>query len=172
MKKFLFVVLVMSSVNLLGQINLPVANQTSDWRLGGGLGLNFGSDDYFGIAITPFLGYEITPEVEAGVLVGYQYSSWKYSKQNLFNAGPYINIYPIANLFLRVNYEYYTGSNKIKSTNQQFDFNEDALWVGIGYRSTGRVQFYTGLMYNVLYDDSSVIFSNGLRPIVGVSVGL
>lgn len=157
----------------------PSQYKANKWRLGGGIGLGFGSNDYFGIAISPFVGYEIAPSVEAGLTAGYQYSKWSESKQNLFNVGPYFNFYPIPSLFLRAHYEYYTGNNKYKeiylggpSQTHSYNFNESVLWLGAGYRSTGRVQFYTGLMYNVLFDDDTSLFSTGFRPIVGVSFGL
>jgi len=153
-----------------------LSQETSKWRFGGGIGLGFGNNNYFGIAVSPFVGYEITPQLEAGITVGYQYSKWSNSKQNLFNGGPYLNYYPIPSLFARAHYEYYTGTHKIEygyeSASSKHHFNESALWLGGGYRSTGKIQFYAGMMYNVLYDHDSSLFSTGLRPIIGVSIGL
>ncbi len=155
------------------QINLPA--QSNPWRVGGGVGLGFGSNDYFGFSISPFVGYQIDPSVELGVSAGYQYSKWNYAKQHLFNAGPYLNFYPIPQFFARAHYEYYTGQmnyNPGYYGGASRNFDESALWLGAGYRSLGRVQFFVGLMYNVLYDEDDSVFANGLRPIMGVSFAL
>lgn len=168
MKKILLFFVLIFSIPSFSQ-------ETSKWRFGGGLGLSFGSNDYFGFAISPFAGYEITPMLEAGVTAGYQYSKWNDSRQNLFNFGPYVNFYPIWNLFLRTHFEHYIGTHKYNyefGGSHKYNFDESALWLGGGYRSSGRVQFFAGLMYNVLYKEDQSLFSSGLRPIFGVSVGL
>ena len=176
MKRILTLIVLSISVLVLAQQNEMNTEKLNKWRFGGGLGLGFGSNGYFGFAISPFVVYEIIPQLEGGLTVGYQYSKWSDSKQNLFNAGPYLNYYPIPSLFARAHYEYYTGTNEIEyefeADNFKYNFNESALWLGGGYRTTGKVQLYAGLMYNVLYDKSSSLFSTGLRPILGVSVGL
>ena len=176
MKRILTLIVLSISVLVLAQQNEMNTEKLNKWRFGGGLGLGFGSNGYFGFAISPFVGYEIIPQLEGGLTVGYQYSKWSDSKQNLFNAGPYLNYYPIPSLFARAHFEYYTGTNEIEyefeADNFKYNFNESALWLGGGYRTTGKVQLYAGLMYNVLYDKSSSLFSTGLRPILGVSVGL
>ncbi len=148
----------------------PNRNVSQPWRVGGGVGMSFGSNDYIGISVTPFIGYKIIESLEAGVSTGYQYTKRTHRKQHLFNVGPYLNFYPIPEFFARVQYEYYRGSSKHRTTNQSYNFDENALWVGAGYRNSGPVQFYAGIMYNLLYhsNDSSV-FTNGFRPIAGVS---
>ncbi len=176
MKKILFLFLLSLSISGFCQDeNLP-ENTPSKWRFGGGLGLGFGSNRYFAFSISPFAGYEIIPQLEAGVTAGYQYSKWSDSRQNLFSVGPYVNYYPIPEIFLRSHYEFYTGTQKydygFNDESYSTNFNESALWLGGGYRNTGRIQFFVGMMYNVLYDDDTSLFSSGLRPIVGVSIGL
>ncbi len=175
MKRLFILAFLILSVSVFSQQTEIDSPKPNKWRFGGGLGLGFGSNGYFGFAISPFVGYEIIPQLEGGLSVGYQYSKWSDSKQNLFNAGPYFNYYPIPSLFTRLHYEYYTGTNEIEyefeSDPFKYNFNESALWLGGGYRTTGKVQLYAGLMYNVLYDKGSSLFSTGLRPILGVSVG-
>lgn len=154
------------------QINLPTSHEQSRWRVGGNIGLSFGNNDYFGLAISPSIGYKITRELEGGVTAGYRYSKWSHSKQNMFNVGPYINYYPINSIFLRSHYEYYTGNQKYDNIAKTRNFDESALWVGGGYRSGGPVKIYVGLMYNVLYKKDNSVFANGLRPIGGVSISI
>ncbi len=154
------------------QPNLTFSSEPSPWRTGGGIGLSLGSGNYFGVSVSPFLGYAFTQQLEAGVSVGYQYSSWKNAKKHLLNMGPYLNYYPISNLFTRVQYEYYTGNTKSKQTGNKTGFDENALWIGAGYRTPGPVSFYMGILYDVLYKSDSSLFSNGFRPMVGVSIGI
>ncbi len=176
MKKILFLFTLSISISVICQEQTPIKNVSSNWRVGGGLGLGFGNNSYFAFAISPFAGYEILPQLETGVTAGYQYSKWSDSRQNLFNVGPYVNYYPIPAIFLRSHYEFYTGTNKYEygfnDESYSYNFNESALWLGGGYRSTGRIQFFAGMMYNVLYKKETSLFSSGFRPIVGVSVGL
>ncbi|MGO2102023.1 MAG: hypothetical protein ACTH3E_03150 [Psychroflexus halocasei] len=172
MKNSLLIALIFSSTIAFSQINVSKSKTENRWRVGGNIGLSFGSNDYFGFGISPSIGYKITEGLEGGLTVGYRYSDWKYSKQHMFNTGPYLNYYAIQNLFLRAHYEYYNGTQKNKLTSNSTSFDESALWLGAGYQSGGRVKIYFGLMYNVLYNDNESIFSNGLRPIGGVSVSL
>lgn len=148
-------------------------NSQDNWRVGGNLGLSFGSNDYFGFGISPFVGYQFTKNIEGGVTIGYQYAKWKEYKQNLFSVGPYLNYYPVDFLFIRVHYEYYTGNEKYRNTSVKRAFDENALWIGGGYSSnSGPVRFYVGLMYDLLYKSDSSVFSSGLRPIAGVSISI
>lgn len=175
MKKLLCFFLLIISITSFCQEDNTEINQPSKWRVGGGLGLGFGNNGYFGFSIAPFAGYEIIPELEAGITAGYQYSKWDHSRQHLFNFGPYVNYYPVPFLFARSHFEHYIGSHEYDYSyggSNKYNFDESALWLGAGYRSVGRIQFYAGLMYNVLYQKDSSLFSSGLRPIVGVSVGL
>lgn len=172
MKKIVFIVAVFYSGIAFSQINLSTPDQQDRWHVGGNIGLSFGNNDYFGFAISPFVGYKITENLEGGVTVGYRYSKQHDYKQNTFNAGPYLNFYPINSLFLRTHYEYYTGNQSFDNNPQTFNFDENALWIGGGYRSGGRVKVYIGAMYNVLYKKDESIFSSAFRPIVGVSIGI
>lgn len=172
MKKIFFLLFMFCSGIAFSQINLPTSHEQSKWRVGGNIGLSFGNNNYFGLAISPSIGYKITREIEGGITAGYRYSKWSHSKQNMFNVGPYINYYPINSIFLRSHYEYYTGNQKYDNIVETRNFNESALWVGGGYRSGGPVKIYVGLMYNVLYKKDHSVFANGLRPIGGVSISI
>lgn len=181
MRNLIILLVLLFSVSLFSQ-NRPIIRDgrqvkatpnkksvAQPWRVGGGVGFSMGSKDYLGFSIAPYVGYEVVRNLELGVAVGYQYSKRTNSKQHLFNVGPLVTFYPIPELFARVKYEYFKGSTKIRSTDRSFNFDENALWVGAGYRNTGPVQFHAGIMYNLLYSGSSRIFVNGFRPIAGVS---
>ena len=153
-------------------IGSSTANYQDKWRVGGGVAMNFGDNGAFALNVSPFIGYEVVTNLEAGVSTGYQYSKYRDLKQNLFSVGPYLNYYPIPSLFVRAQYEYYTGNAKIKHSSQSNSFDESALWLGGGYRTGGRVQLYVGMLYNVLYKENESLFAEAFQPIVGVSVGL
>lgn len=178
MKKFLlFIISLTLSNTSFSQTN---KNQTlnNNWRFGGGLGLSFGNNSYFGFNISPSVGYMVANNLELRATAGYQYAKDDYVKQNLFNVGPYINFFPIENIFLRANYMYYTGKQKYNDRTPYYnsiyeaDIDESALWLGAGYQSSGPVRFQAGVMYNVLYKENESIFSSGLQPFMGVSIGL
>lgn len=163
--------------------------QESNLRIGGSVGMYFGNGSEFGLNISPSIGYRLLPNLEAGVTAGYQFSKNKDSefintKQHLFSGGPYLNYYPIRNIFLRAHYEYFTGTSRHKINSNHFpsdpvfdsniyaDFSENAFWVGGGFRTGGRVQFYAGVVYNLLYKRFESGFSDAYQPIMGVNVGL
>ncbi len=149
----------------------------SHWRTGGGIGVAFGSNRYFEIQVNPSLGYQFNNQIETGITTGYTYTSDNYAKQNIFNIGPYLNYYPIQNLFLRVNYLYYTGEMKLtwsdyKKYTTSYNIDESALWLGAGYQTSGTVRFQIGWLYNVLYDKDKSIFNSAWQPFAGVSIHL
>lgn len=172
MKKLFLLILLISSTGIYAQSLLTVSDNSDRIRVGGGMGLNFGDHGYFGLNISPFIGYEILPELEGGIGVGYHFATSKISKQNLFKVGPYVNYYPTPEFFARVQYEFYSGNHTLKSTSVKRSFDENALWIGAGYQSVGRVRFYAGMMYNLLYKSDSRVFSNAFQPILGVNVGI
>src|SRR5690625_5696 len=183
LKKVVFIFLLMISFSAFSQHRPVIKNARkvsqpknirshNPCRVGGGVGFSMGSHDYLGLSIGPFVGYEVVRNLELGVSTGYQFTKNRNVKQHLFNVGPYTNFYPIPEFFARLQYEYFRGSSKRKSTGESYNFDENALWIGAGYRNTGPVQVYFGLMYNLLYSGSSHVFTNGFRPIAGVSFHL
>ncbi|MFV0212358.1 hypothetical protein OBK22_11210 [Empedobacter falsenii] len=173
-KLLLFIISLTLSSTIYAQINQNQAFN-NNWRFGGGLGLSFGNNGYFGFNVSPSVGYMIANNLELGATAGYQYAKDDYAKLNLFNAGPYVNFFPVENLFLRANYMYYTGKQKYNERynyNYETNLDESALWLGAGYQSSGPVRFQAGVMYNVLYKENESIFSSGFQPFMGVSIGL
>ncbi len=203
MKKASTLILILLSFNSFGQVNssnlkYPSQNEVqkyknsedktseqnknqstfNNWRIGGGLGIGFGNNGYFNLQISPSVGYMVSNNLELGGIAGYSYAKNDWYKQNIFNIGPYINYFPIENLFLRANYMYYTGKQKYDNnlpfynSVDEFNLDESALWLGGGYQSSGNVRFQAGILYNVLYKEDESIFSSGFQPFVGVAIGL
>lgn len=152
----------------LSQIAVGTSTNDGKWRVGGGIGVNFGNNSYFGFNISPFVGYAISPRIEAGLTTGYQYGKNDFFKSSLFSVGPYSNVYINEAIFGRAHYEFYSGNQKNASNNASRSFSESALWLGGGYQSTGKIRFQAGIMYNVLYDKDDSIFSSPIRPFGGV----
>ncbi len=149
------------------KVEIPQESKVNRWRFGGGLGLSFGNHSS-GVRIAPSVGYMITNDLEAGATLGYTYNKYRDYKYNVFSGGLFANYHIIPSLFTRAHYEYYTGKQKFQGISNSF--NEDALWLGAGYQSTGAVSFQAGIMYNVLYDSDSSIYSSAWQPFAGVSI--
>lgn len=172
MKHFFYFLLVVFSLSTaFGQVSVSKSTGNSKWRVGGGLGISSGSNSYFGLNISPTVGYLISNNLEAGLSAGYQYGSSSLSSYNLLSAGPYVNVYLIERFFGRAHYEYFTGNFKAKISQYNKKINENAMWLGAGYQSSGPVRFQVGIMYNVLHNDKS-IFNSPIRPIGGISISL
>lgn len=173
MKKILSLVVLVATLQFgFSQISVGSNVTEGKWRVGGGLGLNFGNNGYFGLNIAPSAGYMITPKLEAGVSAGYQYSKSDYYKSNLFSGGPYMNYHVFDGLFARGHFEHFTGNQKILSSNHEISIDESALWLGGGYSTPGPVRFQVGIMYNVLHDEDDSVFSSPVRPFGGVAISL
>lgn len=172
MKHFIYFLLAVFSLSTaFGQVSVSKSTGNSKWQVGGGFGISTGNNSYFGLNISPTVGYIISNNLEVGMSAGYQYGSNSFSSHNLFSAGPYINAYLVERIFGKAHYEYFTGNYKAKNGQFNRKINENAMWLGAGYQSSGPVRFQVGIMYNVLHNNES-IFSSAIRPIGGISVSL
>ncbi len=148
--------------------------------VGGGLGLGFNRG--FNIQANPDIGYRIKG-FEFGASVGIAYQKYNGTddlydpdfKYTLWNFGPYLLYMPIPQIYLRGQYQFYTGKWDIKSVNyQDQNYNESTLWLGGGYQDkiAEHVYYRIGFLYNVLYDENDSIFNSGFIPTIGISAGL
>lgn len=173
MKRFssILVIFILLSPLLKAQIVQPHIEQeeqkASRWRFGGAFGLG-GGNDSFSLNISPEIGYMVTEKMESGISIGYLFNKFGDSKHNIFSAGMYTNYRVISELLLRVHFETLMGNNKYNGSSR--NFREEALWIGAGYQTSGRVSFSTGLMYNVLHKKDKSVFSSPLRPFGGISI--
>lgn len=173
MKKiFALFLMVLFVQNSFSQIAAGSRIAEDKWRLGGGVGLNFGNNGYFGFNVSPHIGYMLAPNLEAGVSAGYQYAKSDFFKSNLISGGPYVNYHIVPGLFARAQYEYFSGEQENLRTEQTWDMSENALWLGGGYSTPGPVRFQAGILYNVLYDKDDSIFNSPIRPFGGVAISL
>ncbi len=165
----------------IAQVNAEYKEEKKGrWVIGGGLGIGFNRG--FNLQLSPDIGYRIN-NFEFGLTPGILYQKYNGTdefydpdyKSTLWNVGPYLFYMPVENFFLRTQYQYYEGKFDIDSQYYLDDsYSENTLWIGGGYqdRIANHVYMRLGIMYNVLYDEDDSIFSTGLMPIFGISVGL
>lgn len=134
---------------------------------GGGVsfGLGFSSGgNTFSIGASPVFGYSITNWLDAGVVVNYNYASYRYPysyyklRVSEYGGGTFVKVYPIRFLFLQAQYEHNFGRQKAiyddGSPSASVTYDGNSFLVGAGY-STSRDPlnkmpfFYIALMADV-----------------------
>lgn len=168
-----FILLVSGS--LFSQIAVGTSTENnSRWTFGGGIGLGFGSNNYFNLSAAPRVGYRLTDDLEGGVLGSISWQKSNAYSSTMFGVGPFLNYYIGRTFFISANYQHYFINYKDKFYDFKTNENEDALYLGGGYmQQIGNNSFLQlGLMYNVLWKENSSIFSSGLVPNIGFVVGL
>ncbi len=168
MKHYFTVLVLVFSVGILSaqNVNLPKEKVANPWRFGGSFGFGM-HGKATQIQIAPSVGYMFTQKIEVGGSLGYTYYKYHDTKSNIFSTGIFTNYQVIPQAFARINYEHHMGKQKYQDTSTSF--NENSLWIGGGYHSTGRVGFQAGMMYNLLFDKDKSIYNSPWRPFVGVS---
>lgn len=158
---------------------------------GGGLGLGFGSG-YFQVGVNPMLGYSVTPWMDAGIVVNYNYTSFnEWSgfagkvRQTSVGGGVFTRLYAFRQFFAQAQYE--VNSTKLKylpgngEPNSSSTVSDPSLLLGIGYAGgrypgSGQAFGFILLMVDVLgRSDSPYIDSYGSAfPIVrgGIQIPL
>lgn len=131
-----------------------------------GSGLNLGFFNGFIIGLNPELGYSITPFMDAGVAINFNYvtqnrtSSAAVLRQTVLGGGPFLRIWPTDRFFIGSQYEYNTISFSERlngSVLARTNYGAPSLLVGGGFgtRFIGQSQFYTSIMIDVAGDRSS-----------------
>ena len=174
MKKILLIGFLSLFVLGFSQIGGGMSSASNKWTFGGSAGLFFGSNDAFGVSVSPRVGYKITEDFEMGVMGGYTYEGNKYYQNNMLSVGPFANYYIARNFFLSANFQEYFMNYKDKYYNTTYKHDEAALYLGAGYmqRVGNGAYLQLGAAYNVLYNKDKSYFSGGFVPSVGVVFGL
>ncbi|MBA5792300.1 hypothetical protein H1R17_07680 [Flavobacterium sp. xlx-214] len=145
-------------------------NFWSDVKIGGGLGLGFGSG-FTNIAVSPSAIKPITEQLSAGVGLQFNYLKSKGFYESTSYGANLIGIYSPAPMIqlsaeleqLRVNNTWFTNfaaTNAVKE-----NFWNTALFLGAGY-TEGNVTL--GVRYNVLYKDDNLVYSQAWMPFIRV----
>lgn len=175
MKKFILPLFLLISGSILSQVAVGAPPENNNrWTFGGGIGLGFGSNNYFNLSTAPRVGYRLTDDLEGGVLGSVSWQKSNAYSSTMFGVGPFLNYYIGRTFFISANYQHYFINYKDKLYDFKTNENEDALYLGGGYmqRIGNNSYLQLGLMYNVLWKENSSIFSSGLVPNIGFVVGL
>lgn len=175
MKKFILPLFLLISGSILSQVAVGAPPENNNrWTFGGGIGLGFGSNNYFNLSAAPRVGYRLTDDLEGGVLGSVSWQKSNAYSSTMFGVGPFLNYYIGRTFFISANYQHYFINYKDKLYDFKTNENEDALYFGGGYmqRIGNNSYLQLGLMYNVLWKENSSIFSSGLVPNIGFVVGL
>ncbi|MFB6455096.1 hypothetical protein ACE38W_07505 [Chitinophaga sp. Hz27] len=168
----------------------PKSFDPSKLVIGGSLGLVFG--DYTNVDVSPLVGYRFNNYIAAGVNINAQYGNIKYrdfygnttsrDQYTIFGGGVWGRVYPIPMLFVHVQPEYnsvsqkttyyYDGNGNPKTTTYTTNYAVPSLLLGAGYTQAvgGRVGVSFAIMYDVLQDGRSP-YQNNLIYRAGVGLG-
>lgn len=141
-------------------------------RLFTGGSISFGlSNNTFQTGANPVFGYSIANWIDAGVVVNYNYASYRevyaYNdkiRSSTYGGGAFTRIYPLRFLFAQAQFEhnfirekYIPGNGGLKETN---NVEANSFLVGAGlaterYAGDSRPYFYLALLFDVLNNDFS-----------------
>jgi len=183
------------SILLLIVISGVASAQDSESSEGGGFrkemmftggNLNFG---YFnGVTVlgaTPQLGYSIAKWLDAGIVVGYTYTSQAISsndkvRQSIFGPGAFVRLFPTNFLFAMAQFEQnFIRQNRIfNGTSNIAKTNVSSLLVGLGY-TNGRMgrnspYYYFSVSVDILDNPNSPYrnFANEMFPVVNAGFNI
>lgn len=131
---------------------------------GGSISLAFYNNTFL-VGGSPVFGYSITNWADLGIVVNYNYSSYRdynfvYNdklKQYVYGGGGFIKLYPVRFLFVQAQYEYNFIKQKFIpniGTTQEYNAEAGSFLVGGGY-TTGRFgrggapHFYLAVLFDI-----------------------
>lgn len=115
---------------------------------GGGISFGFGFNSYgntFSIGASPVLGYNFTKWLDAGLVVNYNYTSYKdypyegyRTKINQYGTGAFTRIYPVRFIFIQAQFEHNFTTWKEKYASQTYTnkYDGNSFLVGAGYATS------------------------------------
>jgi len=164
-KKSIFTVLLVMLATICFAQN---SNTKSDFwdnvRFYGGIGINFSNGGFNG-SISPGAVYQFNEYFAAGLGANVNY--YKFNNQKFWAYGPsaIVLVDPIKQIQISGEFETLRINSSIETTNGNIeqDFWQNALFLGIGYRTQFAV---VGVRYNVLYDAETSIYLNAWTPFV------
>lgn len=153
----------------------PQASQPGPKRVyyGGTVGLSFG--DYFRFAITPFVGYKLTPRLHVGGKVGYEYIEDKRYDEKLtsnnYGGSVFTRALVRPSIYAHGEFAYVSYEYKVN------ELEADRFWVPFLYLGGGLIQpmgrnasLFVEVLFDVLQDDKSPY--DDWAPFVSVGVGV
>jgi hypothetical protein len=144
---------------------------------GGSISFGFGNNS-FQIGANPFLGYNVAKWIDAGIVVNYNYASFRdiyiinpndKIRTSTYGGGAFARLYPLRFLFAHVQFEHnfirekLIPGNGTENITNRVEANSLLLGPGLAterYAGDGRPFFYLSLLFDVLDDE----FSPYVRP--------
>lgn len=187
MKIVTFVVASLLSVTAFAQNFEEKGFKKENLFTGGSISVGF-SNNSFQIGGNPMFGYSIAPWLDAGVVLNYNYASfrdWYYyddkMRQSTYGGGVFTRLFPVRFLFAhaqieqnftRLKYIPADGTNSSTAT-----VDGPSLLLGAGYSTnrypgSGQPFFYMSLLFDVLGDETSPYVDSRGRAIPIVRAGL
>ncbi len=173
----LLVCMCFSKLQAQGSMRYGDEEFQSKWVFGGGFGMGF-STYGSSIQLSPTIGYRLTPKLETGVRLLYNFYSIKQFGIRLnshsYGGGPYVNYDIYRGLFAHAEYELLSFEGFfINNANQQIDkldrINLSSVFVGGGYRQYFSTNAYGVFM--VLYNLNESINSPYSNPVFRIGFG-
>ena len=117
---------------------------------------------------------KITNDLELTAVVNGSLHHTEHYRNLSISVGPALSYYLGRVVYLTSSFQHYIVSQKSKKTDETYNTQEQALYIGGGYMQQlgNRTYMQIGATYNVLYKNGSSIFSSGFVPNVGIVVGL
>lgn len=191
MKKIGFILLAFLSTTAFAQNFEEKGFKKENLFTGGSISLGF-SNNSFQIGANPVFGYSLTPWMDAGIVVNYNYASfrdWNYYddklKQSTYGGGVFTRLFPARFLFIHGQFEQNFTRLKYEpaggGASSSASVDGPSLLLGAGYTTnrypgSGQPFFYMSLLFDVLQDPSSPYINSGgsMLPILraGVQVPL
>lgn len=134
---------------------------------GGGVSFGFGfnnTGNTFSIGASPVFGYNITNWLDAGIVVNYNYTSYKdypyagyRTKVNQYGGGAFTRIYPVKFIFIQAQFEHNFTAWKEKYAGQSFTtkYDGNSFLVGAGYATSRDPMNKTPFFYISIMADVS-----------------
>lgn len=146
---------------------------------GGSVSLSFGNRSFLAGA-NPMLGYKIAEWLDAGIVVNYQYTSFRdyyyvgdKLRQNIYGGGIFTRIYPVNFLFAQAQVEHNLIAYKYIPNDGSSSYKEttsaNSLLVGAGY-TQGRIPgvnnafFYLSILWDISDNDFTPYKSSNGDP--------
>jgi len=161
--KSLLIFLLLGTNFVLSQEQKEPSNFWNNVRFGGGLGLNFGDDFFYG-SISPSGIYEFNNYFALGLGLNATFINQKNSSKSTILGGSLISLFNVVPEFqISAELEQLNVSTKYSAL---LDINDEnywipALFIGAGYRSNNAT---IGLRYDLLYNDDKSLYISPWVP--------
>lgn len=192
MKKVILILFVLSNIIIAQDSTLynpdstkaapppPPPSKESKVYYGGNVYFSFWND-YFYIGLFPMVGYKLTPQLSAGLRVGYSYiSDSKYSPtltSHNYGGGVFTRYSIIPQLYAKAEFLYFSYEHPINITLSGYE--TERVWVpflllgaGFSQRISNNASAFVEVLFDVIQDPNSPYEAGDPWISVGVGVGI